>query len=169
MESTKKAIGEGGKGMSLKFYPTIGLQTSGENVKINFGQDDFKFDIVSFVRVSTIISDDPEASVDKRFYSLPTPTVSDNQRRKQELTDLVYSSPIPRSLLQALSPLPASSILFGNDAFHSASSSFESASTSKASTDGAEQHLRLAMAQLVAGYLSHQGTVTLLAYENGES
>jgi hypothetical protein len=36
----------------LRFYPTIGLQTVGENVKINFGQEPFKFDIESFMKVS---------------------------------------------------------------------------------------------------------------------
>jgi hypothetical protein len=38
----------------LQFYPTIGLQTPGETVKVNFGQDPFKFDIDSFVRVCYI-------------------------------------------------------------------------------------------------------------------
>lgn len=35
----------------LRFYPTIGLQTVGETVKVNFGQDNFVFDIESFVKV----------------------------------------------------------------------------------------------------------------------
>jgi len=39
----------------LLFYPTIGLQTIGETVKVNFGQAPFKFDINGFVKVSTII------------------------------------------------------------------------------------------------------------------
>ena len=51
---SKKSANTGGEG-GLVFYPTIGLQTSGESVKVNFGQDGFKFDILSFMRVSSIL------------------------------------------------------------------------------------------------------------------
>jgi hypothetical protein len=37
----------------LQYYPTVGLQTPGETVKVNFGQEAFKFDIESFVKVKT--------------------------------------------------------------------------------------------------------------------
>lgn len=42
---------------SSLYYPTIGLQTVGENVRVNFGQDAFKFDILAFVKVSTMWKD----------------------------------------------------------------------------------------------------------------
>lgn len=35
----------------LEFYPTVGLQTTGEQVRFNFGQSAFRFDIDSFVKV----------------------------------------------------------------------------------------------------------------------
>jgi SPRY domain len=35
-------------------YPTIGLQTLGEHIKMNFGGTPFVFDIVGYVKVSTI-------------------------------------------------------------------------------------------------------------------
>ncbi|KAK9899895.1 SPRY-domain-containing protein [Cystobasidium minutum MCA 4210] len=59
----------------LLFYPTIGLQTPGETVKVNFGQEPFKFDIESFVK-----------------------------RRQRESTASVLSHPIPLSYKRALAP-----------------------------------------------------------------
>lgn len=39
----------------LQYYPTVGLQTPGETVRVNFGQEPFKFDIESFVKVCTCV------------------------------------------------------------------------------------------------------------------
>ena len=46
----------------LRFYPTIGLQTVGETVKVNFGQDKFVFDIESFVKVGSPLASSMAAS-----------------------------------------------------------------------------------------------------------
>ena len=57
------------------------------------------------------------------------------------------SQSISRSLLQALAPLPNKSIMLHT----------ESSNTNDFGFEGNDQHLRLAMAQLVSEYLSQRG------------
>ena len=39
--------------MKGKLYPTIGVKKAGEHIKVNFGQDDFVFDINKMMRASS--------------------------------------------------------------------------------------------------------------------
>jgi hypothetical protein len=70
---TFDAPGKSGKG---DFYPSVGLRTPGEHVRVNFGQKPFVFDIGGYVLV----------------YLFPVP-LSDLQREKFDVFDRVMNSP----------------------------------------------------------------------------